>query len=86
LQLAQLAGSLGPEAARQINVGVLLSLAARTLGVAEPGLVKTPEQLEQEARKAMADQVKVQAATSVAQEAARAAGGIAQQQAAPPAA
>lgn len=86
LQLAQLAGSLGPEAARQINVGVLLSLAARTLGVAEPGLVKTPEQLEQEARRAMADQVKVQATTSVAQEAARAAGGIAQQQAAPAAA
>jgi len=86
LQLAQLAGSLGPEAARQINVGVLLSLAARTLGVAEPGLVKTPEQLEQEAHRAMADQVKVDAAKAVAQEAARAASGIAQQQAAPAAA
>ena len=85
IQLAQIAGAMGPEAVRQLDQGVLLSLAARSLGVAEPGLIKTPAQLEQEARKAMADQVKAEGATAVIQEAARAAGGIAQQQAAPPA-
>lgn len=83
IQLAQLAGAMGPEAVKQINQSVLLSLAARSLGVTEPGLIKSPEQLEQEARKQLADQVKADGATAVIQEAARAAGGIAQQQAAP---
>ena len=83
MQLAQLAGAMGEQAVKQLDQNVLLSLAARSLGVAEPGLIKTPAQLEQEARKAMADQVKADGATAVIQEAARAAGGIAQQQAAP---
>ena len=83
MQLAQLAGAMGEQAVKQLDQNVLLSLAARSLGVAEPGLIKTPQQLEQEARKAMADQVKADGATAVIQEAARAAGGIAQQQAAP---
>ena len=85
IQLAQLAGAMGEQAVRQLDQGVLLNLAARSLGVTEPGLIKTPQQLEQEARKAMADQVKMEGATAAIQESARAAGSIAQQQAAPPA-
>lgn len=85
IQLAQLAGAMGEQAVRQLDQGVLLNLAARSLGVTEPGLIKTPAQLEQEARKAMADQVKMEGATAAIQESARAAGSIAQQQAAPPA-
>lgn len=83
LQIAQIAGSFGPEAAKVIDVGVLLNVAARSIGVSEPGLIKSAKQLEQEARRQLADQTRAQAALAVTQEAARAAGGIAQQAAAP---
>jgi hypothetical protein len=85
IPFAQYLSTLGPEALRVIDTTVAAQMGARALGIKEPGLVKTPARLEQEARKAMADQVKMEGATAAIQESARAAGSIAQQQAAPPA-
>jgi hypothetical protein len=56
LEYAQVVASLGPEAIRRIDMGVLADVLARFSRIQEPGLIKTREQLEDEQRQAMSMQ------------------------------
>lgn len=64
LNMAQIMASLGQEALRWIDMGVMAQVVARYSRIREPGLVKTPEQLkkEQEAAIAQANQAYAQQA------------------------
>lgn len=65
---------LGPQAMERVNVGNLIDLMMRQVGIMEPGLIKSDEQVMQERQAAMQQQV---AATATA-EGAKAAGGVIQ--------
>lgn len=60
--LIQGVAALGPEAMAKINVGVLVDLIARYAAFHEPGLIKSNEQLAQEQRQAMQQQLAMAAA------------------------
>lgn len=76
--LIQTIAGLGPEAVNRINVGSVIDLMMRQVGIYEPGLIKSDDQLAAEQQAAMQSQMTMTAG----QEAAKAAGGIAQQAAA----
>ena len=48
MTLVQVLAQLGPQAIQRINEDVLINLITRGLGISEPGLVKTAEQIAQE--------------------------------------
>lgn len=48
MTLVQVLAQLGPQAIQRINEDVLINLLSRGLGISEPGLVKTAEQIAQE--------------------------------------
>lgn len=48
MTLVQVLAQLGPQAIQRINEDVLINLLTRGLGISEPGLVKTAEQIAQE--------------------------------------
>jgi hypothetical protein len=56
LEYAQVVASLGEEAIRRIDMGVLADVLARFSRIQEPGLVKTREQLANEQQQAMRQQ------------------------------
>lgn len=53
--------SLGPQAMRRINEGVLINVLARYKSIDEPNLIKSDEQLKQEEQQAIAAQAQMQA-------------------------
>lgn len=77
MQFTQLVAQLGPDAIRRIDMGALVHIFARYTRVAEPGLIKTTAQIEQEAQAAMAQA----AQASAAQTAIETTGAIAQNKA-----
>jgi hypothetical protein len=56
LEYAQVVASLGEEAIRRIDMGVLTDVLARFSRIQEPGLIKTREQMQQEQQEAMRQQ------------------------------
>jgi hypothetical protein len=62
LDVAQVAQLLGPQALAKIEPTVFLDVYARLRGINEPGMVKTNQEVEQEARQQMQRDIEQQAA------------------------
>jgi hypothetical protein len=62
MQVLQMMTQLGPEVMQRVDTTVLVDLLMRQAGVYEPGLLKSPEQLQQEQQAAMQQQMAQQAA------------------------
>jgi hypothetical protein len=78
LQLTQLISSLGPDAMRFVDATVLINTFVKYLRISEPGLIKSKQQLEAEARAAMEQATQAAAA----QQAIQTTGNVVEQQAA----
>ena len=65
---------LGPDAMARLNIANLIDLMMRQIGIYEPGLIKSDEQIQAEQQQAMQQQM----AMNAANEGAKAVGGIAQ--------
>lgn len=73
LGLMQTISTLGPEAVSRINIGSVIDLMMRQVGIYEPGIIKSEEQVAAEREQAMQSQMTMMAG----EQAAKAAGGIA---------
>ena len=80
MQVLSTMAQMGPEMMSKINMDHLIDLMMRQAGIYEPGLIKSPEQIEQE-KEAMMQQQAMQQAQGKAIDVA---GNIAQQQMATP--
>jgi hypothetical protein len=62
LTALQLLQQLGPEAMARVNIGVAVDILLRQVGIHEPGLIKTDEEVRREQQQLLQQQVAAQAA------------------------